>query len=210
MNHLPRLATLAAATVLGSAALVNCGPATPEPTTGPGDDPATTDTSTKAKPITTTEGTTTAPPSEQVIVVTFAAKSDSKLTGSATIGKAADGVRVAIEVANLSPGKRGAHFHETGDCSAPDGSSAGGHFNPDGHDHALPDGQRHLGDLGNIEIGEDGKGKLEIVVKGANLEPGDPHSLRGRAIIIHAQEDDGSQPTGNAGARIGCAVVPAE
>jgi Cu-Zn family superoxide dismutase len=99
--------------------------------------------------------------------------------------------------------------HEKGDCSAPDGASAGGHFNPAGHQHALPASNppRHLGDLGNITIGKDGKGTLEIVAPGANLKDSDPNSFFGKAVIIHEKKDDGGQPTGNAGGRIGCAEI---
>ena len=88
------------------------------------------------------------------------------------------------------------------------GKSAGGHFNPDKHDHGLPTADaRHLGDLGNLEVGKDGKGHTEITIPGANLKKDDPHSYLGRAIIIHEKKDDGGQPTGNAGGRIGCGVI---
>jgi Cu-Zn family superoxide dismutase len=111
-------------------------------------------------------------------------------------------------VEGISPGEHGAHVHEKGDCSAPDGASAGGHFNPAANPHALPSTvPRHLGDLGNITVGADGKGTLEIVAGGANLKAGDPNSFAGRAIIIHEKQDDGGQPTGNAGGRIGCAEI---
>lgn len=138
------------------------------------------------------------------------AKSESKLTGEASFEETEKGVKVTLEVAGVEPGEHGAHVHEKGDCSAPDGTSAGGHFNPAGHDHALPDGeQRHLGDLGNITVAEDGTGTLEIEVAGANLKAGDPNSFVGKAVIVHAKKDDGGQPTGNAGGRIGCGVVTA-
>ncbi|HVZ34010.1 MAG TPA: superoxide dismutase family protein, partial [Polyangiaceae bacterium] len=102
----------------------------------------------------------------------------------------------------------GIHVHEKGDCSAADGSSAGGHFNPAGAPHALPaNAPHHLGDWGNINVGADGKGTLEIVVPGASLKEGDPNSYLGRAIIVHEKVDDGGQPTGNAGGRIGCAEI---
>jgi Cu-Zn family superoxide dismutase len=135
-------------------------------------------------------------------------KSNSKLTGSVTLTEVDGGVRVQLAVAGVKPGKHGAHVHEKGDCSAPDGASAGGHFNPGGHPHALPAADpRHLGDLGNIEVGADGKGELDITVKGATLEDGKPESYVGKAIIVHEKTDDGGQPTGNAGGRIGCAVL---
>ncbi len=74
-------------------------------------------------------------------------KSKSKLVGSATLTETDGGVRVVLTVEGISPGDHGAHVHEKGDCSAPDGASAGGHFNPAGHQHGLPAvEQRHLGD----------------------------------------------------------------
>lgn len=146
-----------------------------------------------------------------VIEVTLEAKSGSKLTGTAKFSEEGDGVKVVIQLANLTPGLRASHIHEKGDCSAPDAASAGSHFNPDNHPHARPpDEPRHLGDLGNIPITPIGTGSLEIVVKGANLKPGDPHSFLDRAIIIHEKKDDGAQPTGNAGGRIGCGVIKAK
>jgi Cu-Zn family superoxide dismutase len=119
------------------------------------------------------------------------------------------GVHVKVEVSDVSPGAHGLHFHENGDCSAPDAMSAKGHYNPMNHPHGLPGADnRHLGDLGNIQVGPDGKGSLEFTLGEASLEPNAPNSLRGRAVILHEKTDDGSQPTGNAGGRIGCAVIP--
>ncbi|MEO7330563.1 MAG: superoxide dismutase family protein [Minicystis sp.] len=141
------------------------------------------------------------------VEVTIEARSSSKLKGTATFTGVADGVKVSIKVSGAPPGKVATHVHETGDCSAPDGKSAGGHFNPGAHAHGLPEGERHLGDLGNIDIAADGTGTLEITVKGANLKPGDATSYLGRAIIVHEKKDDGGQPTGNAGGRIGCGVI---
>ena len=137
-------------------------------------------------------------------------KSGSKLAGEATLTETATGVKVELKVEGAgTAGSRGAHVHEKGDCSSADAKSAGDHFNPEKHDHALPTkGQRHLGDLGNIEIDKDGKGTLSIEIPGANLKAGDPKSFRGRAIIIHEKKDDGGQPVGNAGSRHGCAVIP--
>jgi Cu-Zn family superoxide dismutase len=144
----------------------------------------------------------------RTIEVKLEPKSNSKLVGTATLTETSGGVHVVLKVEGISPGDHGAHVHEKGDCSAPDGASAGGHFNPAGHQHGLPAvEQRHLGDLGNITIGKDGKGTQEITVAGANLKPGDPNSYVGKAIIVHEKKDDGGQPTGNAGGRIGCGVI---
>jgi Cu-Zn family superoxide dismutase len=133
------------------------------------------------------------------------AKSGSKLSGKVTLTDTGSGVDVVIEVAGAKPGKHGAHVHETPDCSAPDAKSAGSHYNPDNHPHGLPTApEHHIGDLGNIDVGADGKGKLDVLMPGANLKTGDPHSFLGRSIIIHEKLDDGGQPVGNAGGRIGC------
>jgi Cu-Zn family superoxide dismutase len=144
----------------------------------------------------------------KTVEVAFQPKSGSNLSGKATLTETPEGVKVALALEGLPPGEHGAHVHEKGDCSAADGSSAGGHFNPANNPHALPTGTpRHLGDLGNIAISPDGKGTLEIVASGANLKEGDPNSFLGKAIIVHEKQDDGGQPTGNAGGRIGCAEI---
>jgi superoxide dismutase, Cu-Zn family len=144
----------------------------------------------------------------KTVEVTLQAKSGSKLSGKVTLTEAPEGVKVSLSVEGISPGDHGAHVHEKGDCSAEDGSSAGGHFNPGNHPHALPTGSpRHLGDFGNVTVGQDGKGALELMAEGANLKEGDPSSFLGRAIIVHEKKDDGGQPTGNAGGRIGCGEI---
>jgi len=143
-----------------------------------------------------------------MLQVKLEAKSGSKLGGSAMLMEVDGGVKVTLSVEGVTPGDHGAHVHEKGDCSAPDGASAGGHFNPASNDHALPTTpKRHLGDLGNLTVGKDGKGSLEITIPGANLKTGDPSSFAGKAIIVHAKKDDGGQPVGNAGGRIGCGVI---
>lgn len=142
------------------------------------------------------------------IEVAIESRSGSTLTGTAIFTEEGDGVKVSIVVGNAPAGLKGAHIHEKGDCSAQDASSAGDHFNPASHPHARPpDEPRHLGDLGNLGVTPAGTGQLEIVVKGANLKPGDPNSFLDRALIIHGKKDDGSQPSGNSGPRIGCAVI---
>jgi len=158
--------------------------------------------------------TPTSPTQQTVGVGTLASleakiepKSGSSVTGVATFTVAPGGVRVEVTIHGATPGQHGIHVHETGDCSADDGSSAGGHFNPEGHPHALPPtGARHLGDLGNIDVDADGNGSLTFLVEHADLGD-DGMSLAGHAIIVHAQPDDGSQPTGAAGARVGCGVL---
>jgi Cu-Zn family superoxide dismutase len=142
------------------------------------------------------------------IEVPIEAKSGSKLSGKAVLTETEGGVHVVLSLEGIEPGEHGAHVHEKGDCSAADGASAGGHFNPQSKDHGLPGAEkRHLGDLGNITIAKDGKGSLDITAPGANLKTGDAASFVGRSIIVHAKKDDGGQPTGNAGGRVGCGVI---
>ena len=149
-----------------------------------------------------------AAPASRGIEVPMEAKSGSKLSGKAVLTESEGGVHVVLTLEGVEPGEHGAHVHEKGDCSAADGASAGGHFNPQSKDHGLPGAEkRHLGDLGNITIGKDGKGTLDITAPGANLKATDAASFVGRAIIVHAKKDDGGQPTGNAGGRIGCGVI---
>jgi Cu-Zn family superoxide dismutase len=178
--------------------------ATPEPAT---EEPVG-DGAPGAEPEKTPEAAAPAAGTEKSVHVAFLAKSGSTLAGSGTLTETPDGVSVSLALENVPPGEHGAHVHEKGDCSAPDATSAGGHFNPAAHPHALPDGTpRHLGDLGNINIGSDGKGTIDILAPGANLKPGDASSFLGKSIIIHEKKDDGGQPTGNAGGRIGCAPI---
>lgn len=136
------------------------------------------------------------------------ARSDSKLTGKATFTEVEGGVLVEIEVQGTAPGWHAVHVHEKGDCSAPDGSSAGGHFNPATKNHGSPHApEHHAGDLGNLHVGADGTGHHVILMPELTVAAGE-HSVRGRSIIVHAGVDDlVSQPTGNAGGRIGCGVI---
>jgi Cu-Zn family superoxide dismutase len=120
------------------------------------------------------------------------------------------GVEVAI-VAHISgapPGTHGFHVHEVGDCSSADFKSAGGHFNPTDMPHGAPaDMERHAGDLGNIEVGEDGTAHHEMTSSMITVAGG-AASVVGRAVILHADADDlVSQPTGAAGARLACGVI---
>jgi Cu-Zn family superoxide dismutase len=204
MHHLRSMTTAAYASVL--LASIACGgsqqsaeaPTTPE--APPADATAAEGSNEAASAGSTGEAKT--------VEVKFEPKSGSTLSGTAKLTETDDGVKVVATLEHVAPGEHGAHVHAKGDCSAPDGSSAGDHFNPTSHPHALPDqGPRHLGDLGNVTIGADGTGAIDIAIPGANLKDGDPSSFLGKAIIVHEKKDDGGQPSGNAGGRIGCAVI---
>ena len=147
----------------------------------------------------------TAGPTKAIAVVSPA--KDKTVKGIITFAQTEKGVKVVAHLEGLTPGKHGFHVHEFGDCSAPDLATAGGHFNPMQMTHGGPtDAARHTGDLGNITADEKGVADLEWVDPAMQLSG--PHSVIGRAVIIHAKEDDlKTQPTGNAGAREACGVI---
>lgn len=136
-------------------------------------------------------------------------KTGSTVTGTATFTElSTGGVRVHVHVDHAPPGMHGLHVHEKGDCSDPEAKNAGGHFNPKGMPHAGPTAmQRHAGDLGNIEVKDAGTGDLEITSDMLTVRPG-PNSVVGRSVVFHEKADDlTTQPTGNAGGRLGCGVI---
>jgi len=132
----------------------------------------------------------------------------NKCHGTVRFTQDGENVKVVAMIEGLNPGQKHAfHIHQFGDCSSADGMSAGGHYNPEGHPHALPDKEmRHAGDLGNLEADADGKAHLEVTVSNISIA-GVKNPIIGRGVIVHAKVDDGGQPVGNAGARIGCGVI---
>lgn len=138
-------------------------------------------------------------------------RSGSTVTGTAEFKESGGGgVKITVKINGATPGTHGLHLHENGDCSAPDASSAGGHFNPTQSEHGAPmSTPHHAGDLGNISIGKNGKGKLTLTMPGLTVAPG-ANSVVGRSIVFHAATDDlKSQPAGNSGARQACGVINA-
>jgi Cu-Zn family superoxide dismutase len=127
--------------------------------------------------------------------------------GTVTFTQMDGGVKVEADIMGLSPGKHGFHIHEYGDCSAGDGTSAGGHYNPTGQPHAGPDQEmRHVGDLGNVEADSNGNARYERL--DSHLMLNGPDSIIGRGVIVHAGADDlKSQPSGAAGPRVACGVI---
>ncbi len=143
------------------------------------------------------------------LVAVLAPTESSKAKGIVTFTELSDDkVKVVAKVEGLEPNSRhGFHIHQYGDLTSPDGMATGGHFNPEDHDHALPDhGKRHAGDFGNLEADGDGVANFEIVVDNIELTDAD-NAIIGRGLIVHAKPDDGSQPVGNAGARIAQGVI---
>ncbi len=132
---------------------------------------------------------------------------DSKVKGTVRFTKTGEGIKVEGEVTGLTPGKHGFHVHQYGDTTAPDGTSAGGHFNPTGEPHGGPDQEkRHAGDFGNIEADQSGTAKFSFVDKRITFDG--EKSILGRGLVVHAKADDlKSQPTGDAGGRVAVAVI---
>lgn len=143
---------------------------------------------------------------EEAICV-LEATAGNQVTGTITFTPVADGMRITADLQGLEPGSHGIHIHEFGNCSAMDGTAAGGHFNPENHSHGAPmDIARHVGDLGNIEADASGSAHLDYVDKTISFEGN--HNIIGRGLIVHKSLDDlKTQPTGNAGARVACGVI---
>lgn len=132
-----------------------------------------------------------------------------KVIGEVTFDQVGNKVRVVAYVQGLKPeAEHGFHIHEVGDCSAPDGMSTKGHFNPFGKPHGhFQTGERHAGDLPALKAAKNGRAKVDIELDTITVAPG-PASIVGRGLIVHADPDDyKTQPTGNAGARLACAVI---
>ncbi|HEX9183894.1 MAG TPA: superoxide dismutase family protein [Burkholderiales bacterium] len=129
--------------------------------------------------------------------------------GTASFTQVGDKVRVHAVVTGLKPGQEhGFHVHEVGDCGSGDGMSTKGHFNPYGKPHAHPStAERHAGDLPALKADASGRAELAVELDVITVAAG-PASVVGRGLIVHAQPDDyRTQPTGNAGARLACAVI---
>ena len=118
-------------------------------------------------------------------------------------------VLVTAEIQGLKPNaEHGFHVHEKGDCSSGDGMSTGGHFNPSGKAHgAHGSGTHHAGDLPSLVADMNGKAKLSFETSTITVDSG-PTDIVGRGLIVHRDPDDyKTQPTGNAGPRLACAMI---
>lgn len=121
-------------------------------------------------------------------------------------------VRVSGEISGLKPNtEHGFHIHDKGDCSSGDGMSAGGHFNPTASQHGkYGHDAHHTGDLPSLRADASGVASINVELRGISLTAGAANNAIGRGLIVHADPDDfKTQPTGNAGARLACAVIVA-
>lgn len=134
-------------------------------------------------------------------------KSGSNVTGTLRFTQVGDRVRITGDIAGHSRGNKAIHIHEKGDCSSADGLSTGGHFNPTQTKHGAP-GAGHAGDFGNLVYDDNGHASVNIMASGIAVSSTAPNGIIGRAVIVHAQEDDlKTDPTGNAGGRVACGVI---
>ncbi len=133
----------------------------------------------------------------------------SNLAGEMKLEETDAGLRIEVTLSGAAPGEHGFHVHAFGSCDA-GGKAAGGHYNPDGvkHGSLQKDGPTgaHAGDLGNLRVQPDGTASFTATLEPLTLS-GARYPVAGRAVILHAQPDDFGQPTGNAGARIGCGTI---
>ncbi|MFN9490977.1 MAG: superoxide dismutase family protein [Betaproteobacteria bacterium] len=134
----------------------------------------------------------------------------SKVSGTVTFARAgADIVRVSGEVRGHTPGPKGFHIQEKGDCGDIKSINAGGHFNPAGRKHGGPyDPERHAGDLGNITFNKEGVATFNFVVGGISISSSKKDGIIGRAVVVRAREDDlETDPHGNAGDGVACGII---
>lgn len=165
-----------------------------------GDGPAT---ATATEPTATAETVTAA-------TVQLAATKGNTANGGLKITAAGNGVKLSGMVQGLKPDSEfGFHFHEKGDCSAPDAASAGAHFNPNGQAHGNPRAHpHHAGDMLNVKSDAQGVAAVSIDNPDVSLQSGQPNDILDKALVMHAKPDDyQSQPAGDSGDRIACGVV---
>ncbi len=143
-------------------------------------------------------------------MATMAPTAGNTVQGTVMFHETGGHVMVHAKLSGLAPGsEHGFHVHDKGDCSAPDGMSTGGHFNPDGKPHGAQGGDHHAGDMPSLVADAGGNVDAHFMLMGPTVAAG-PASVIGRGVIVHAKADDyTTQPTGNSGGRIACGVIAA-
>lgn len=150
-------------------------------------------------------------PKPKEVVVNLMAKSDSKATGTVVFTEENGTVNMKATLSGLEPGEHAIHIHESSDCSAPDGKSAGGHWNPTNEQHGKWGAETgyHKGDIGNFTADENGNGSISMTTDEWCIGCDDEtKNIIGKGIIVHAGKDDfTTQPTGDAGGRVSCGGI---
>ena len=150
---------------------------------------------------------------EQDTVVKFMLepKSDSNVKGEVIFTEDDGEVDMVAVLSGLSEGEHAIHIHQTADCTAADGSSAGGHWNPTNEPHGKWGASEgyHKGDIGNFTADADGNAKVEFSTDEWCIGCDDENkNILGKGVIVHQGVDDyTSQPSGDAGARVSCAGI---
>jgi Cu-Zn family superoxide dismutase len=162
-------------------------------------------------PQSSTQGTPSAQAADQPMKLEVINQQMTSV-GTVELKKAAEGVEIKLDLTGLTPGKHGLHFHQLAKCEGPEFKSAGEHFNPEQKKHGLDSADAgHAGDLPNIEADAGGKVSTTLISKATTLDKGKTNSLAGgdgKSLIIHAQADDGkTDPSGNSGERVACAII---
>lgn len=149
-------------------------------------------------------------PTQKSAVAVLSAKSGSAVTGEVSFTESDGIVMMKATLSGLAAGNHAIHIHAIGDCSAEDGKSAGGHWNPTDENHGKwGEAPFHRGDIGNLVADANGNGSVERETDLWCLDCEDEtKNIIGKAIIIHAGPDDfSSQPSGAAGPRVGCGEI---
>lgn len=143
-----------------------------------------------------------------VALATLSPTEGNEVTGTVKFRQQENQVIITANLQGLQPESVHAwHIHEFGDRSSPDGKAMGGHYNPEQTPHGLPNNsERHAGDLGNLKADAQGTVTKEMTVDNITIN-GSKNPIVGRGLVIHAETDDGGQPTGNAGSRIAQGVI---
>ncbi len=155
----------------------------------------------------------TQPPPPANAVARLAPTQGHSASGTLTLtAEGPDAVRLSGSLQGLPPNAEfGFHIHEVGDCSAPDASSAGAHFNPANVEHGDPAGPtHHAGDMLNVKSDGQGMATVDATASGVSLATAQPNDVLGKAVVLHAKPDDyKTQPSGASGDRIACGVIGA-
>jgi Cu-Zn family superoxide dismutase len=145
---------------------------------------------------------------KEAVAMVHGTTGNEKVMGVVKFSDTGTGVKVTADIDGLAANtEHGFHIHEFGDCTdMAKAMSAGGHFNPEKHQHGKPgDAMAHPGDMGNLKADDKGHAHLEVMLPTASVSG--KNAILGRGVIVHEKVDDFSQPVGNAGGRIGCGVI---
>lgn len=149
--------------------------------------------------------------SVKTVTINLESKSDTQAGGAVTFTEEDGVVKMTANFINLTPGEHAIHLHEKADCTAADGTSAGGHWNPTAQPHGKWGDEKgfHIGDIGNFTVNENGQGELNFSTDKWCIDCGeDKKDILGKAVIVHQGTDDFvTQPTGAAGGRVSCGGI---